>query len=436
MKNNIGIYLLSMLLALPLIMQAAEEKTIKPKQRPAENNITLISMDERHVEVPREVAKLSIAVKRTLHDVPTGIEIPLPKITGKSLQNIAFLMEFAYKFKDDPLKVQIDRMGAKINEKLTGAEFKTWISLLWIINYLNIEILKKPLADSMIKYIYQLNSNRDQIAKFISDLVIPTEFKVLLAKYWYLNYGKGEDYIELFEKVEKPEPKQIPVVYGFSVEELAAYNKLPRIDEDKQGKLYTKLDLENLRINDLKGLSKIPKITSVRMLKIAGNYLSNVSAADFEGLNNLVSLELTNDQLGTLPEDLLKHLSHLSSFGVEENHLKSLPENLLKDCKELNYVYLKNIDLENLPANLIKENNKLVAIYFDFNRLTTIPTNFFKGHNELTYISINNNKLTEFPLKSIEGLTKLIYLGLISNPLSQENKEALQAKLGDRVRFH
>ena len=73
-------------------------------------------------------------------------------------------------------------------------------------------------AETLIKQLHRdADGDTETIAAMILSLIIPEDLKASLAKYWYLNYGTGRKFI--FPKL----------AYGFSIEELLAYGKLPTI---------------------------------------------------------------------------------------------------------------------------------------------------------------------------------------------------------------
>jgi len=233
--------------------------------------------------------------------------------------------------------------------------------------------------------------------------------------------------MELTKQVTIPEVKEIPIKYGFSVEELASYNKLPPID--REGKLY----LDDFRINALTGLNGLPNIATVKFLSITENPLTKLSAVDLKGLNNLENLILSVE-ITAVPENLLEYVKALTSLSIDDSNLHLLPNKLLNRLKKLRAVSFSGDNLEKIPEAFFKDNDQLVTIYLMNNQLKMLPKNIFKGANNLGIIRLLNNQFTEFPVELIKGLN-LRWLDLASNPLIQANKDALKAQLGDKVQF-
>ena len=80
---------------------------------------------------------------------------------------------------------------------------------------------------------------------------------------------------------------------------------------------YTTLYLRNLNISSLVGLNSIPGIEKVTELRLENNKLWYVSKYDFEGLN-IVSLDLSNNNITELPDDFFNGLT-LQYVNLEGN---------------------------------------------------------------------------------------------------------------------
>ncbi len=323
MDNKIFICLLGIAIALPTAMSGAAVPPTAVKE------ITFKMMDGRKFRVREEVARMSVTINNWLDDFPNENEYVFSKKsreTDRSFARLLPLIKLAFSVKDQPFQERIRKISAAITREWesTVATVEEWQELIDAVNRLDVEALKGPLADSMIKYIYREKSgNREKIEKFISDLPISSEFKGLLAKYWYLNYGKDNDYINLFEKVTKPEPKEVPIDYGFTVQERAAYNKLPSVDRGY-------LLLSELRLDDLIGLQQIPNIGSVTALILNDNNLTSLQDDIFKGLNKVGYIGLVDNRFTTLSAKPFKGLSNLHSICLAENPLSEEAKASLK----------------------------------------------------------------------------------------------------------
>jgi hypothetical protein len=239
-------------------------------------------------------------------------------------------MDDAFKAQQDPIRSQIIELTANIQAlPLNLIELQ---NILNAINYLDIEILKQPLANIFVKYLHTiLNGDRATIETAIKNLTTPSnlnpskltpleltqaevaeitalttapekldpserftvsdELKSLLAKYWYLNYGNNKNYI-------------LPDFdYGFSIQELLDFGKLPKITSRAEVLMgdwghfppSDSLDLSYLRLNDITGFKDIPKIQTVDTLYLSHNKLTELRPDIFSGLKLLRSLDLSTN---------------------------------------------------------------------------------------------------------------------------------------------
>jgi len=154
MKNKICICMIGMLFALPIAMRGAAEQ-------PTGKLVILQFNDGKQFKLLEDVANLSKTFKRWFEHHPSEKVYVMPEkefvTTSKRFEKIAPLMERAYRLKETnaPLKEQIDNISQEISYRLSRtATIDQWLELVEdISNYLDIKLLKRPLADSMIKYI-------------------------------------------------------------------------------------------------------------------------------------------------------------------------------------------------------------------------------------------------------------------------------------------
>lgn len=398
MKNNSFIALVSILCFWPLIMSGAEEQPSAEKA----DKVLIQTNDGYRFRMNRAVASLSNVIDGRLEDFPTTKIIPLPKINSKSFKNIQSLMEFAYSVAKAPLKDQILKIGAQIKDQLFGKGLKVWEKLLHNIDYLDIPILKRPLANRMIEYIYtQQQGNQEKIEQLVRDLKIPDEWKKLLAKYWYLNYGAHKNYI--LPKLD----------YGFSIDELLAYNKLPKIDADK------KINLSDLRINDLTGLATIPDIASTKVLFLNNNRLATFPEHIFKELNQLTELYLENNKFEILTGNNFSFLNQLDLLELNENTLAKLADDSFNGLNKLTVLRLDKNNLEKLPENIFTKLNNLSVINLSNNNISLLPTNIFAGLNNVEHLGLENNQLAELDDKIFDGLSNMTHIFLAHNMLEK-----------------
>ncbi|XP_059806017.1 fibromodulin a [Hypanus sabinus] len=163
-------------------------------------------------------------------------------------------------------------------------------------------------------------------------------------------------------------------------------------NEKMSNQVFSKLkNLERLYLghNNLTSIPH-PLPRSLRELRIAGNKISKVQTNSLEGLDNLTTLLLNDNQLEDVGSSL-KDLKSLSILDLSNNHLKKVPQVLPDTVHQL---------------------------YLDFNHISTIPSEYFKQFLKLQYARISNNELTDqgIPLNAF-NVSSLIELDLSHNKL-------------------
>ncbi len=160
------------------------------------------------------------------------------------------------------------------------------------------------------------------------------------------------------------------------------------------------LILSNENITNLDGLDEVPNISQIHSLDLSGN------------------------QLKTIPEDILNSLVNLRAIRLDGNQFTMLPTGIFNGLVNLRVICARNNQLTTLSQGIFTGLTNLSAIDFDGNQLNTLPSAIFSGLANLQWISLAENRLTIFPADIVRGLNSLISLNLYGNPLL--NPEQLQ----------
>lgn len=182
---------------------------------------------------------------------------------------------------------------------------------------------------------------------------------------------------------------------------------------------------------------KSGELAGVKRLALSENLtsfpLEILSLAD-----SLEILDLSNNQLTTLPKELAK-LTKLKIIFASNNNFKKLPE-VLGDCVSLEMVGFKANQIKHVPENslppqlrwLILTDNcievlpdslgnrpRLQKLALAGNRLTCLPQTLAQATN-LELVRISANQLTEFPTQLL-SLPKLAWFAFAGNPFSNSD---------------
>jgi internalin A len=146
-----------------------------------------------------------------------------------------------------------------------------------------------------------------------------------------------------------------------------------------------------------------------------GNAVSEDVAAEIAKLEeNCTSVSLTGKDLRHCPSQLF-HLSHLSNLNLSRNDIESLPEELFLNKTALSTLFLNTNRLTNVPRSLIVAAN-LTCLSIQHNRLIRVPEPILEL-SSLHELELQDNLLTS--IGSISHLTRLQHLNLNRNRLTR-----------------
>lgn len=175
-------------------------------------------------------------------------------------------------------------------------------------------------------------------------------------------------------------------------------------------------------------MRQIDRLKSLRTLQLA-NTQRNIgnTQTNFYGLNNLVELDLSSNELVKVPEGLMRDLSNnsdptdqgnlnLKRLNLSENHIEIMPNNFGNLWPNLETLNLSSNSISRIPPTLCKLCN-LKRLYLNDNKLIFdgLPATLDKLHQLEVFMAARNN-LESIP-ESIFRCGRLKKLILTSNKL-------------------
>ncbi|XP_061687450.1 extracellular matrix protein 2 [Syngnathoides biaculeatus] len=151
---------------------------------------------------------------------------------------------------------------------------------------------------------------------------------------------------------------------------------------------------------------------SLQELKINENRLHRIRGNTFQGLSNLVILELEANLLSeaNVDPEAFTSLSHLSYLRLGRNHFRSVPQGLPALLLEL---YLENNLIEEIPPGVFNNSKNLNVLSLRHNRLeeTRIAPLAWIHHRSLESMDLSYNKLYLVPSYLPKSLVHLVLVG-------------------------
>ena len=185
----------------------------------------------------------------------------------------------------------------------------------------NMQVSRAMIAGAARLFIELFRENEIDLEIFEGHNVVRTEIN----RYFYLMYGK---YLEYWPKCE---------VWLQDLIEFKRLDLKGRLRSFLKGRLRSfGLDLGGLLLSHVCALHELSKYGMV-----------------VGGLRWVRWVNLSNNQLESVPGELLRNCPGLVTLNLEKNQLKSVPGELLRDCKGLEELYLNKNQLKTVRGEMI-----------------------------------------------------------------------------------
>ncbi|XP_053102042.1 leucine-rich repeat-containing protein 69 isoform X2 [Hemicordylus capensis] len=155
-------------------------------------------------------------------------------------------------------------------------------------------------------------------------------------------------------------------------------------------------------------------LTSLKKLHLFGNKITRISPLIFDGLKNLVLLNLNNNQLSNLPVEIHR-LENLECVSLDNNQLQCIPKELCY-LRKLRKLYLSHNSIITLPEE-IGYLTKLKVLILSRNQIEELPDGLSKL-KRLRVLDVAGNNIQLFPT-AMDDLT-LEELYCEDNPLLEK----------------
>jgi len=153
-------------------------------------------------------------------------------------------------------------------------------------------------------------------------------------------------------------------------------------------------------------------------LDLSYNNLTSLPEGIFDKLVNLVYFDLSYNKLKSLPEGIFDKLVNLVVFDLSYNKLKSLPEGIFDNIVNLEGLYLNNNHIGSLPEGIFDKLVNLVDFDLTYNKLKSLPEGIFDNLVNLKGLYLSWNFLDSLPEGIFDNLVNLKYLNIYYNKLT------------------
>ncbi len=175
----------------------------------------------------------------------------------------------------------------------------------------------------------------------------------------------------------------------------------------------------NLSKNSIKTIHKetFQSIKKLQILWLNANLLQEIDPHTFDNLENLEELYLGNNYLSTIQKNTFKDLTSLTILGLYRNKLTVCKSDTLNGLSNLRALHLCNNKIQSLDQNTFYHTPKLYLIDLKFNQLKNLTQHIFDPLTDLKILRLYSNEIATIEPGTFKALIKLVILDLKSNKL-------------------
>ena len=178
----------------------------------------------------------------------------------------------------------------------------------------------------------------------------------------------------------------------------------------------THLDLER---NDIQVVEQydLVEYTSVQVLLLGYNKISQISADMCGNATNLRQLQLNNNKIRSVPNEAFRELHSLTALHLDNNVIEELQPGAFDGLSSLERLFLNDNSLSAIPHGVFRDLRKLTLLNINSNKIMTLSGQSFAGLKQLERLSLDNNGLTSVDLLTFQGLS-LKMINLVNNNIT------------------
>ena len=167
----------------------------------------------------------------------------------------------------------------------------------------------------------------------------------------------------------------------------------------------------DLSYNQLRSLPAraFPHLASLQQLSLEGNQLNSLEDDSFSGLASLEMINLSGNHLSALPPAVWDDTPHLQQIFLQNNHLSVLSPRIFARVHAVQILNLAQNQLTMLQQEIFLNLRKLETLRLDENQLTDI-NGLLTAQNQLRWLNVSSNKLQWFDYAFIPKSLEMIDL--------------------------
>ncbi|KAM7367395.1 hypothetical protein PAMP_015300 [Pampus punctatissimus] len=156
------------------------------------------------------------------------------------------------------------------------------------------------------------------------------------------------------------------------------------------------------------GRSAFQNLPELRTLSLNGA-ADLTEFPDLMGTKSLESLTITGARITSLPGAVCEQLPNLQLLDLSYNQIQTLPS--FSGCESIQKIDLHHNEIEELEENTFHGLMSLRSLDLSWNRLSTVKPNSFSALPALIKLDLSANQLSSLPLIGLQSLTHLRLAG-------------------------
>jgi Leucine-rich repeat (LRR) protein len=139
----------------------------------------------------------------------------------------------------------------------------------------------------------------------------------------------------------------------------------------------------------------------------------------------------------------ISKLTNLKYLNLSYNQITTIPKNIFDNLTNLEYLWIGSNDITSMPENIFNKLTNLKRLFLHYNQITAegIPENIFDKLTNLEFLYLYGNQITKKDLsrKIFKRLTKLQYLYICPPPMNDIStryiRKSKEEKLKEKMKL-